>query len=321
MNSNILLKASKLNTRIFYKDSVVNAVCDLDLELREKEILAIIGESGCGKTMSMLSLTNLLPQSAKITEGQILFNGKDIEMDNEDQLRKIRGAQISYVFQDATASLNPLFSVGEQIREMFITHEKIPSAESKNKVLEVLESVNLKPAEKYYSYYPHQLSGGMNQRAMIAMAIASKPKLLIADEPTSSLDRITEMQILNLLRDLNKKMNLSIIFITHNISIIENFADRIVIMYAGRIIEKGDAKEILRNPKHPYTKALLKCLPKKENKDKFLNTIEGNVADLSDLPDGCKFNPRCPYVMDVCLKEEPEFKKVSEGHFTKCYLE
>lgn len=320
MISNVLLKINKLNTRIFYKDSIINAVCDLDLELKEKEILSIIGESGCGKTMSMLSITNLLPKNAKIVSGQIYFNGKDIEINSEKQLRHIRGSQISYIFQDATSSLNPLFSIGEQIKEIFLTHNKLSQTKSKEAVLEALELVNLRPVKKYYSYFPHQLSGGMNQRAMIAMAIASKPKLLIADEPTSSLDRITEIKILELLRELNKKIGASIILITHNISIIEDFADSIAIMYAGRIVEKGDKNEVLNKPKHPYTKALLSCRPKKKDKDKFLNTIKGSVPNLSQLPKGCKFHPRCPFAMDICPKQEPEFKKVSQSQFAKCYL-
>lgn len=315
-----LLKINKLNTRIFNKDSVVNAVCDLSLELKQKEILGIIGESGCGKTMSMLSVTNLLPGNAKITSGKIYFNGQDVEINNENILRSIRGSQISYIFQDATSSLNPLFTIGEQIKEVFLTHNKLSQNESKSATLEALDMVNLKPVETYYSYFPHQLSGGMNQRAMIAMAIASKPKLIIADEPTSSLDKITEMQILELLRELNQKINVSIILITHNISIIQDFADNIAIMYAGRIVEYGNAKEILGSPKHPYTKALLDCRPRRNEDKKFLNTIEGNVPDLSKLPEGCKFNPRCPLAMDICLKKEPEFKKITQSQFSKCYL-
>ncbi|NQU19222.1 ABC transporter ATP-binding protein [bacterium] len=320
MSTNYLLEINKLNTKIFYKDSVINAVCDLDLELKEGEILSMIGESGCGKTMSMLSLTNLIPKNAKIVSGQIFLEGKKIEINDEKQLMNIRGSQISYIFQDATASLNPLFSIGEQIREVFEVHKKLSRKESKKAAWEILELVNLKPAQTYYSFYPHQLSGGMNQRAMIAMAIASKPKLLIADEPTSSLDRITEIKILELLKDLNRKLNISIILITHNISIIENFTDSIAIIYGGRIIEKGDKGAVLHNPRHPYTKALLDCMPKKRNAGKFLNTIKGNVLDLSKLPAGCKFNPRCPHAMEKCLKAEPQFKEISQSHFVKCYL-
>lgn len=318
--SETLLKIDGLNTKIFLKDSVVNAVCDLDLELKQKEILSIIGESGCGKTMSMLSITNLLPKTAEITSGKIYFIGKEIDPNNENQLRHIRGIEISYVFQDATSSLNPLFTIGEQIKEMFLTHYKLDRNKAEKAVLEVLESVDLLPAEKYYSYFPHQLSGGMNQRAMIAMAIASKPRLIIADEPTSSLDRITEIKILELLKELNEKINASIILITHNISIIEGFAHSIAIMYAGRIVEKGKRDEVMTSPKHPYTKALLECRPKKNKKEKFLNTIEGKVPNLSELPTGCKFHPRCPFVMDICKTQEPEFKQLSKTHFVKCYL-
>ena len=317
MSGDYLLKVTKLNTRIFYKDYAVQAVSDLDLELKEKEILAIIGESGCGKTMSMLSLTNLIPKNAKVISGQILLNANELAINDEDELQNIRGSQISYIFQDANAALNPLFTIGEQIKEMFAEHAGLSQSQSKEAAIKMLNLVNLKPAQNYYRYYPHQLSGGMNQRAMIAMAIASNPKLLIADEPTSSLDRITEIKILKLLKKLNNDFNLAIILITHNISLIENFADNIAIMYAGGIVEKGRAQEILHNPKHPYTKALLDCLPKK---DKQLNAIKGSVPDLSKLPSGCKFHPRCPFVMEKCLKEEPNFTNISPEHFVKCYL-
>ncbi|MDD5617887.1 MAG: ABC transporter ATP-binding protein [Candidatus Omnitrophica bacterium] len=320
MNDNCLLKINNLNSGIFYKDYTVNAVCDLNLELKETEILSIIGESGCGKTMSMLSITNLIPKNAHIISGEIFFNGKKIDYRKETQLRNIRGSQISYVFQDANASLNPLFSIGEQIKEIFLTHNKLSQKEARKAALEALGLVNLRPAEKFYHYYPHQLSGGMNQRAMIAMAISSKPRLLIADEPTSSLDRITEIKILKLLKELNQELNLSVILITHNISIVEDFSDTIAIMYAGRIIEKANKDKILHNPKHPYTKALLECIPKRKNKTQTLNTIKGSVPQLHNLPQGCKFNPRCPFVMDKCLKDEPEFKEATKEHFVKCYL-
>ncbi|MDD5292107.1 MAG: ABC transporter ATP-binding protein [Candidatus Omnitrophica bacterium] len=316
--SNNLLQVDKLNTKIFHGDYTVDAVCDLSLELKEKEILAIIGESGCGKTMSMLSIANLIPQNAKVVSGQIIFNSKKLNISDEKELQDIRGSQISYVFQDATASLNPIFTIGEQIKEMFIAHNCFSPNKAKESASKVLELVNLKPAQKYYNYYPHQLSGGMNQKAMIAIAVASKPKLLIADEPTNSLDRITEITILKLLKKLNAEFNLSIILITHNISLIENFADTIAIMYAGRIMEKGLSQEILHSPKHPYTKALLDCLPKK---GKELNAIKGSVPNLAKLPSGCKFHPRCPYVMEKCLKDEPDFVKISQEHSVKCYLQ
>ena len=320
MNSNLLLEINKLNTKIFHRDYKIDAVCDLDLELRENEILSIIGESGSGKTMSMLSVTNIIPKSAKITSGEVIFRGKRIEFNKEEQLNNIRGSQISYIFQDATAYLNPLLCIGEQINEMFLTHGKLSKREARNKVMDTLELVELLPAEKYYRYFPHQLSGGMNQRAMIAMAISSNPRLLIADEPTSSLDRITETKILKLLKDLNKKLNISIILITHNISIIEDFADNIAIMYAGRIIEKGNKDEVLNNPSHPYTKSLLECMPKMNDKSEYLKTIKGSVPDLSNLPQGCKFHPRCAFVIEKCLKEEPVFKNVSKTQSVKCYL-
>ena len=201
-----------------------------------------------------------------------------------------------------------------------MTHKKLSQRESKKAVLEVLELVNLRPSKEYYSYFPHQLSGGMNQRAMIAMAIASRPRLIIADEPTSSLDRLTEIKILRLLKDLNKSLNISIILITHNISVIVDFSDKVAIMYAGRIVEVGDKEEVLNNPKHPYAIALLDCMPRKRKEDKLLKTIKGNVPNLSQLPSGCKFHPRCPFVMEVCKGQEPDFIKVSQNQFAKCYL-
>ena len=315
-----LLNVENLNTRIFTKKTVVNVACDIDLTIGAGEIFGIIGESGCGKTLSMLSLTKLIPPSAQITSGHIYLNGEAIELNNEKYLQKVRGSQISYIFQDPSASLNPLFSVGQQIQEVFLTHKKMNKNNSKKESLKLLELVGLKPEKIYYDYYPHQLSGGMNQRAMIAMAIASKPKLLIADEPTSSLDRITELKILNLLLDLNKKFGLTIILITHNISLIQDFAHRVAIMYAGRIVETGLKNEVINNPKHPYTKALLECIPQNRSKEKLLNTIKGNVPNLSQLPKGCKFHPRCQYVMDKCLKDEPTFTNLKGEHSVKCYL-
>jgi oligopeptide/dipeptide ABC transporter ATP-binding protein len=313
----MLLKINKLNTRIYHKKSIIEAVCDFDLELKQKEILGIIGESGCGKTMSMLSITHLIPKSAKIISGEIYFSGRKINYRDKIGLRDIRGSQISYIFQDAGACLNPLFTIGEQIKEVFLTHNKLPPPKAYEATLEVLQWVNLKPAKQYYFYYPHQLSGGMNQRVMIAMSVASQPKLIIADEPTSSLDRITEIKILNLLKKLNEELNISIILISHNISIIKDFADTISVMYAGRIIEKASKGEVLDNPKHPYTKALLECIPKRGTE---LKTIEGSVPELSNLPQGCKFAPRCPFVMDRCLTQEPEIRNISQGHFLRCYL-
>jgi len=318
--TNSLLKINNLNTKIFHKDRIVNAANDIDLELNEKEILCIIGESGCGKTISMLSLANLLPDNAKVIQGRIEFEGNIIDIHNETTLENIRGSKISYVFQDATSYLNPIFTIGEQIEEVLIFHNKLTKQKAKDKTLSTLELVNLKPALHYFNYYPHQLSGGMNQRAMIAMSIASNPKLLIADEPTSSLDRITEIKILNLLKDLRDTLNLSIILITHNISVVESFADKVAIMYAGRIVEVGRSQEVLNNPKHPYTIGLLECIPKQDTKEKFLKTIKGSVPDLANLPEGCKFNPRCPFVMDICKKKEPNFRKVSNNQSAKCYL-
>lgn len=320
MSSTQLLQVKNLNTRIFLKDAVVEAVRDFELEVFEGEILCIIGESGCGKTMSMLSLTNLLPPAAKITSGQILFCGSPLALDDEKQLQAIRGSHISYIFQDPSAYLNPLMSIGEQIHEALRAHSNVDREESKSAVLELLHIVGLTPAQEYFPYFPHQLSGGMNQRAMIAMAIASKPQLLIADEPTSSLDRITEIKILRLLLALNEQRSVSIIFITHNISIIKGFAHRVAIMYAGSIVEMGTAEEILNNPQHPYTIALLACVPQKHREKRLLATIQGNVPELSQLPNGCTFHPRCDLRTQRCDESEPRFTRITKTHLVKCCL-
>jgi len=321
MSYSPLLEAKDLNTRIYSKDLIVNAVCDFELSLKKEEILCIIGESGCGKTMSVLSLTNLIPNNAKIIKGEIKLEEKSINLHNENFMEKIRGSKISYVFQDATSSLNPIFTIGSQIKEMIIMHQHLKENEAIKATHRALELVDLKPAEKFFSFYPHQLSGGMNQRAMIAMAISSNPKILIADEPTSNLDRITELKIIDLLKDLNRRLKISIIFITHNISIIKDFANTLIVMYYGRIVEKGTKDEVLSNSKHPYTQGLLKCIPKIGKNEKRLATIKGQVPELSNLPSGCKFHPRCPYAMDKCKEEEPEFCKITQTHYSKCYLQ
>jgi len=316
-----LLEVNKLNTRINQENFTIYPVSDFELLLRQEEIVAILGESGCGKTMSALSITGLVPKSAKVIQGKIMLEGNILDPRNETQMEKIRGSKISYVFQDATSYLNPIFTIGDQINEMVTIHQNLSQEQRRSKVCSFLELVDLKPADKFYWLYPHQLSGGMNQRAMIAMALASNPKILIADEPTSNLDRITELKILKLLLDLKNKLKISIIFITHNISTIENFADSIIVMYAGRIVEIGTKEEILSTSHHPYTKGLLNCIPKTSSKGNTIPTIKGNVPDLSSLPQGCKFHPRCPFVMPKCREKEPEFYKISNTHYSKCYLQ
>ena len=316
--STALLKAENLSTRIFLNAQTLFPVNNLTFEITPKEILCIIGESGCGKTLSMLSLTNLLPKNARISSGKVMFQGAPLDLYNEKYLTGVRGAKISYIFQDPTAYLNPIFTIGEQIQEAIRFHSSLNTAESKKKVFELLDSVGLRPAQKYYAYFPHQLSGGMNQRAMIAMAIASQPQLLIADEPTSSLDRITELKILRLLLELNKTLGLSIILITHNIAIVKGFAHRIAIMYAGSIIEEGTTDEILTGAQHPYTKALLACLPQKNNKNEPLKTIRGSVPDPSGVPQGCSFHPRCDMSKNQCLTDKLNYKQISKTHFVRC---
>ncbi|HAX62078.1 MAG TPA: peptide ABC transporter ATP-binding protein [Elusimicrobia bacterium] len=293
---------------------IIPAVRNVSLTLNKADSLTIVGESGCGKSTLGLSILNLLPKEARIIDGKIIFHEQDILRLGEKELQKIRGGKIGIVFQDPLSSLNPVIKISQQLRETLKIHQR---DFSDDKIEKLLETVQLSEPKIIKNYYPHQLSGGMRQRIMLAMAIATKPEILIADEPTTALDVTIQKEILELIKKLMREFNLTVIFITHNFGIISDICNKIAVMYAGEIVEEGGTSEIIKNPRHPYTKALLSAIPK-THKVKRFNTIPGNVPDLSAMPDGCKFHPRCPRKIEKCAKEEPQLKQ-KENRLLRCF--
>lgn len=311
-----ILSIENLSVEYTVGKKIIPAVRNVSLTLNRGVSLAIVGESGCGKSTLGLSILNLLPKEAKITYGKIIFHSQDILRLDKKELQKIRGGKIGIIFQDPLSSLNPVIKISEQIRETLKIHSR---DFSDKKIEELLETVQLNNPKIIKNYYPHQLSGGMRQRIMIAAAVATKPEIIIADEPTTALDVTIQKEILELIKKLIKEFNLTVIFITHNFGIISDLCNKISVMYAGEIVEEGGISEIIKNPKHPYTKALLSAIPKtgKYNLERF-NTIPGNVPDLACLPDGCKFNPRCPRKIEKCIKEEPQLEQ-KENRLLRCF--
>ena len=313
-----MLKIENLSTYLYTEDGLLKAVDKVNLEIRQGETLGLVGESGCGKSMTALSIMRLIPTPpGRITCGKIFFDGKNLLDLEEKELRQIRGKRISIVFQEPATSLNPVWKIGDQIQESIMTHQKKTKPAAKKEVLHLLNLVGISFPEERFNDYPHQLSGGMRQRVMLAMAISSKPDILIADEPTTALDVTIQAQILDLLIDLKKRMNMSVLFITHDFGIIAEMADRVAVMYAGRIVEIAKTEELFRQPLHPYTKALLDVLPK-ENIKSF-KSIPGEVPHLADLPSGCYFHPRCKKTLDICRREFPKMEKSDKDHWVSCW--
>ena len=304
------------NLKINYKSDnrLVEVVRGIDLDIDKGECVGLIGESGCGKTTVGLSITKLIPErKGNISAGEILFAGKDILKLNSEELRNIRGKKISYVFQEPFSSLNPVFTIYEQIREVLEEKDNPDS-----RIAEILKSVGLEKIIGRKNMYPHELSGGMQQRAMIGVAITSRPDLLVLDEPTTALDVTVQRQILGLIMELKNKMNLAILFISHDLRIVFNIADKIAIMYAGKIIECGPKGKIVSSPAHPYTIGLIGSIPSLEHRKKLFNAIGGRAPLFSELPCGCKFYPRCKFRINKCLEREPDLDEVNQGHFSRC---
>lgn len=298
------------------------AVDGVSFELNDGEILGIVGESGSGKSVTSLATMGLIPSPpGKIEKGEILFNGMDLTKLSEKEWRKIRGNQISMIFQEPMTSLNPLFTIGNQLSEGIRIHTNFSKAEAKTRSLDLLRLVGIPRAEGILQEYPHQLSGGMRQRVMIAMAMACNPKMLIADEPTTALDVTIQAQILTLMKELNKKTNTSIIFITHDLGVVAEVCERVIVMYAGQIVEQGDVRTILKNPQHPYTKGLLKSVPNLKAKKDRLYSIPGTVPAPGSVQKGCRFAARCTEVFGKCQEEIPELVKMEkDGHEVRCFL-
>ena len=318
----VLLEVRDLHTQFTTSSGVVRAVDGVSWDVREGETVALVGESGCGKSVSALSVMRLVAAPAgRIVAGQILFKGRDLLTLSEEEMRRIRGREIGMIFQEPMTSLNPVLSVGRQLTETVEIHLGMTPAQSRARATELLSLVGVSDPERRLSQYPHQFSGGMRQRMMIAMALSCNPPLVLADEPTTALDVTIQAQILELMKDLSRRLGAAMMIITHNLGVVARYADRVNVMYAGRIVERGTAREIYANPRHPYTRGLLRSVPRlDEPRRAKLQPIEGQPPDLSRLPVGCSFAPRCSYTVERCRAEAPALLSVQGDHLASCWL-
>ncbi len=316
-----ILRVRNLRTHFFTRRGVVKAVDGVDFDILKSECLCLVGESGCGKTVTALSILNLVDSPpGKIVDGEIFYDSLNLRECSAEKMRHVRGKEIAMVFQDAQSALNPVFTVGDQIEEQVRLHLRVSHREAKERTIELLKEVGIPSPEKAIDYYPHQLSGGMRQRAMIAMGLSCDPQILIADEPTTAVDVTVKAQILDVFNQLKDSRQMSLLFITHELSIVAEIGDRIMVMYGGRIVETATVSELLSNPKHPYTGSLIKCLPDMARGKDRLESIPGTVPSLIDLPQGCLFHPRCDKAMAVCREKPPSPFMVAEGHAVSCHL-
>jgi len=316
-----LLSVHNLKTYFYTDEGVVKAVDGLNYELHQGETLGIVGESGCGKSVHALSVMRLIPTPpGKVVEGEILFQGTNLLKLPEDEMRRIRGNRIAMIFQEPMTSLNPVLTIGEQIAEAVMLHQRLSKKDAWDRAVEMLEKVKIPLARERVRDYPHQFSGGMRQRVMIAMALSCNPSILMADEPTTALDVTIQAQILDLMRELQKEFNMAIVLITHNLGVVAEMADNVVVMYAGRPVEHASVHDTFRDPRHPYTWGLLHSIPKLYERKERLIPIEGQPPSLIDLPPGCTFAPRCPFAMEVCVKADPPEYPVTDDHYARCYL-
>ncbi len=314
-----LLEIRNLKTHFFTRHGVVKAVDGISFSVAEGENLGLVGESGCGKSVTVLSILRLVPHPGRIIGGEIRLEGEDLLKKSDAAMRKVRGAKISIILQDPLTSLNPAYSIGDQVSEVIRLHQHLRKKPALRKAIEALKLVKVPEAEARIADYPHQMSGGMRQRVTGAIALSCQPKLLIADEPTTSLDVTIQAQYLDLIKQIQRESGISTIFVTHDFGIVARMCDQVAVMYAGKIVEIGPVREIFNSPLHPYTSALLKCLPKVDIACKLV-TIDGDVPDLSTLPPGCSFTPRCADRMPVCSERYPEEVVVNEQHRVNCWL-
>ena len=316
-----LLEVKDLTTHFFTQDGVVKAVDGISYTLAEGEVLGVVGESGCGKSVHALSIMRLVANPpGRIVGGEILFEGENLLNMDDSEMRHIRGNRIAMVFQEPMTSLNPVLTIGRQLTETLELHQKMAKQEARTRAAELLQTVGIPDAESRLSDYPHQFSGGMRQRVMIAMALSCNPRLIIADEPTTALDVTIQAQILELMRDLAEEFGTAMVIITHNLGVVARYAHRVVVMYAGKIVETGTAHDIYRNPRHPYTIALLNSVPRLDATERVrLDAIEGLPPDLVDLPQGCSFAPRCKYAYERCTQETPVLVETDTNHTSACW--
>ena len=316
-----LLEVNNLTTHFFTQDGVVKAVDGITYDLEEGEVLGVVGESGCGKSVHALSIMRLVPSPpGRTVAGEVVFEGEDLLKMDDAEMRNIRGNRIAMVFQEPMTSLNPVLTIGRQLTETLELHQGMNRQQARDRAAELLGTVGIPDAARRLVDYPHQFSGGMRQRVMIAMALSCNPKLIIADEPTTALDVTIQAQILELMQDLARDFGTAMIIITHNLGVVARYADNVNVMYAGKIIETGSAEEIYHNPRHPYTLALLNSVPRLDASERVkLDAIEGLPPDLVNLPEGCSFAPRCKYIYEKCVEETPTLVEANEGHTSACW--
>ena len=323
-NNDLLLEVKNLKTYFFTEDGVVKAVDGVDFHVNSGEVLGLVGESGCGKSVTSLSIMRLISQPGKVLEGEVIFDGQDLLKLTENEMTHMRGNRISMIFQQPQTALNPVFKVGSQISEVLNIHQDLGKEAGWKRAIELLKMVGIPEPERRAESYPHELSGGMAQRVMIAMALACLPELLIADEPTTALDVTIQAQILDLMRDLRTKVGASVILITHDLGVIAEMAERVAVMYAGRIVEEADVKALFAKPLHPYTQGLMGSIPVLGKIKEKLDVIPGNVPNLINLPPGCRFAPRCrarvEYQLKMCTELEPDLIEVVPAHTARCWL-
>ncbi|MGG4494003.1 ABC transporter ATP-binding protein [Brevibacillus reuszeri] len=317
----VILEVRNLQTHFFTDDGVSKAVDGVDFSLNKGETLGLVGESGCGKSITSLSILRLIASPpGKIVGGEIIFKGQNLVIKTEDEMRSIRGNEISMIFQEPMTSLNPVYTVGEQIAEVFRLHQKMGRKEAWEKAVEMLRLVGIPSPEKRATQEPHELSGGMRQRVMIAMALACRPEILIADEPTTALDVTIQAQILELMKKLQEEMGMSTIMITHDLGVVAETCDRVAVMYAGKVVEYTTAKNLFANPKHPYTVGLMNSLPRLDEDVEELQAIKGNVPSPFNMPQGCRFAPRCPHATQLCHDKLPELLEQEDGSKVRCWI-
>lgn len=313
-----LLEVKDLKTYFYTDEGVVKSVDGVSFSVDKGETLGVVGESGCGKSITSMSIMQLIGKPGKIVNGEIDFKGENLLNKDKEEMRKIRGKEIAMIFQEPMTSLNPVYTVGQQIMEAVLIHEDMTKEQARERAIQMLDLVKIPDAEKRLNSYPHEFSGGMRQRVMIAMALSCNPEFLICDEPTTALDVTIQAQILNLINELKEKTGTAVMMITHDLGVISEVADNVMVMYAGQVVEYTDVDTVFEKPLHPYTQGLINCIPKLGGQEDKLSTIKGMVPSFNDMPEGCLFCPRCEYAKDICRKERPELVDL-EGHQVRCF--
>ena len=313
-----LLEVKDLKTYFYTDEGVVKSVDGVSFSVDKGETLGVVGESGCGKSITSMSIMQLIGKPGKIVNGEIDFKGENLLNKDKEEMRKIRGKEIAMIFQEPMTSLNPVYTVGQQIMEAVLIHEDMTKEQARERAIQMLDLVKIPDAEKRLNSYPHEFSGGMRQRVMIAMALSCNPEFLICDDPTTALDVTIQAQILNLINELKEKTGTAVMMITHDLGVISEVADNVMVMYAGQVVEYTDVDTVFEKPLHPYTQGLISCIPKLGGQEEKLSTIKGMVPSFNDMPEGCLFCPRCEYAKDICRKERPELVDL-DGHQVRCF--